>query len=347
MNQIPFLDFRCGGPVAHARARVAAAAALRENFLAHLPRWSRDFCLSSIDGIIARWLRRSASAYRDDLQHVADILGFPGAMTLNLSYLFACTTSADSTELGAPLLRRSLDWPFHGLGKGVEVAWQSGPAGEFFNVTWPGAVGVLTAMAPGRFAAVINQAPMRRRTRNFLGLPYDFVVNLMNALSREVGWPPDHLLRLAFETCANFEEAIALLAREPLARPAVFTVTGAEPGEMAIVERTEREARVLRGPVIVANDWQKPRFGWKARMGFENNEARKAALRDVRPGEPAFRWAVPPVLNKTTRLVVEMSAAGAGELAARGYECTSSRHAPEPATEDFCLRNAAVALSAR
>jgi hypothetical protein len=204
---------------------------------------------------------------------------------------------------------RSLDWPFQGLGKGVEVAWQSGPAGEFFNVAWPGAVGVLTAMAPSRFAAVINQAPMRRRTRNFLGLPYDFVVNLMTALNREDGWPPDHLLRLAFETCANFEEAIALLAREPLARPAVFTVTGAETGEMAIVERTEREARVLRGPVIVANDWQKPRFGWNARMGFENNEARKAALRDVRPGKPAFRWAVPPVLNKTTRLVVEMSAA--------------------------------------
>ena len=342
MNRIPFLDVRSGGPIAHARARVAAAAALREDCLARVPRWSRDLCLSSIDGIIARWLRSSASAYRDDLEHVADILGFPGAMTLNLSYLFACTTSADFAELGEPVLRRSLDWPFHGLGRGVAVAWQSGPAGDFYNVTWPGAVGVLTAMAPGRFAAVINQAPMRRRTRNFLGLPYDFVVNLMNAFKRKDGWPPDHLLRLAFETCANFEEAIVLLAREPLARPAVFTVTGAAPGEMAIVERTEGEARVLRGPGIVANDWQKPRFGWKARMGFENNEARKTVLRDVRPGGPAFRWAVPPVLNITTRLVVEMSAAGAGELAARGYECTSCRHAPEPVTEDFHLEEAAA-----
>ena len=40
-----------------------------------------------------------------------------------------------------------------------------GPAGEFFNITWPGFVGALTAMAPWRFAAAINQAPLWRRTR--------------------------------------------------------------------------------------------------------------------------------------------------------------------------------------
>jgi hypothetical protein len=46
MNLIPLLDVRRGGPVAHMRARVAAAAALRELCLAPIPRWSRHVCLS-------------------------------------------------------------------------------------------------------------------------------------------------------------------------------------------------------------------------------------------------------------------------------------------------------------
>ncbi len=263
-----------------------------------------------------------------------------------MSYLFACTTSAARGPNGAPLLRRSLDWPFDGLGRCVEIAWQSGPAGDFYNVTWPGAVGVLSAMAPGRFCAVINQAPMRRRTRGLIGLPYDAMINLGNALMREDGWPPDHLLRLAFETCESFEDAIALLSREPLARPALFTLTGTRPGEMAVVERTEREALVLRGHATVANDWQTPRQGWNGRMGLENNEARKAAMRGFAPGGPAFRWAVPPVLNATTRLVVEMSAAGGGDLCARGYEAASWNSLPTPATRDFHLCDAAPALAA-
>jgi hypothetical protein len=345
MNPIPLVDVRDGGPLAHARTRVTAAAALRDACLAPFPRWSH-LSLGLIDRIASAWLRRSASAYHAELENIAKILGFRGAVTLNLSYLFACTTSADFDANGMPVLRRSLDWPFHGLGKCVEVAWQSGPAGEFYNVTWPGAVGVLTAMAPGRFCAVINQAPMRRRTQGPLLLPYDAAINLKDALVREDGWPPDHLLRLAFETCASFEEAISLLAREPLARPALFTLTGATAGEVALVERTEREARIVRCPVLVANDWQEPRPGWRARMGYENNEARKATLKSFPAGGPAFEWAVPPVLNPTTRLVVEMSAVDGGALSARGYESGSWRDLPKPATADFHLRETAAALAA-
>jgi hypothetical protein len=342
MHAIPLLDVRDGGPIAHTRARAEAAAALRDACVAPVPRWGRHLCLTSIDRIAARWLRSSVSAYRDDLEQVARILGFPGALTLNMSYLFACTTSASLGPDGAPRIARSLDWPFGGLGRCVEIAWQSGPAGEFYNATWPGAVGVLSAVAPGRFAAVINQAPMRRRTPGSAFFPIDAAINIGNALLREDGWPPDHLLRYAFETCENFEAAIALLAREPLARPALFTVTGVAPHEIALVERTEREARVLRGPVIVANDWQSPRAGWNGRMGFENNEARKAAMRAALGG-PTFSWVAPPVLNPTTRLVVEMCAAGEGALCARGYETPSWRSLPAPATKDFDLGDAVPA----
>jgi hypothetical protein len=345
MRQIPFVDVRDGGPIAHAAARLEAAAALRDACLAPAPRWSH-VCLAPVDRLAAAWLRKSGSLYRRDLEQVAEILGFHGAVALNMSYLFACTTSADIGPGGVPTLRRSLDWPFRGLGRGVEIAWQQGPAGGFYNVTWPGAVGVLTAMAPGRFAAVVNQAPMRRRRDGLLAFPFDFALNLRDALAQENGWPPDHLLRFAFESCKTFEEAVTLLAREPLARPVLFTLTGTARHEIALIERTEREARVLRGPVVVANDWQQPAAGWKARMGYANNEARRALLRATPASAPAFAWAVPPVLNHTTRLVVEMSARGAGELSARGYECAPWRSLPEPATRDFRLADGAEAIAA-
>ncbi|CCJ09073.1 hypothetical protein [Methylocystis sp. SC2] len=339
MNAIHFLDVRDGGPVAHATARIDAAAALRKACLGVVAPMGR-VCLPPIDRIAANWLKRSASAYRAELEHIVAILGFPGAMTLNMSYLFACTTQAYEDERGRPRLRRTLDWPFHGLGKAVEIAWQSGPAGEFYNATWPGAVGVLSAMAPGRFCAAINQAPMKRRTQGSIGFAYDAILNLRDAFASEGGWPPDHLLRYAFENCANFEEAVDCIASAPLARPTLFTLAGVRRGEMALIERTELEARVLRGPVIVVNDWQEPQAGWQARMSYENNVSRKAAMRAVAPDAPRFSWVREPVLNRLTRLAVEMSSVGAGDLAARGYECPYVKGQPAPATQDFCLRAA-------
>ena len=339
MNPIPLLDVRDGGPIAHAQARIDAAAALRKACLGMVEPVSR-FCLTPIDRIARNWLRRSASAYRAELEHVAEILGFPGAMALNMSYLFACTTQAYEDADGRSCIRRTLDWPIQGLGQAVEVAWQKGAAGDYYNVTWPGTVGVLTAMAPGRFCAVINQAPMLRRTSGRLGFPVDAALNLRNALASEGDWPPDHLLRYAFDHCESFEEAVVFIARAPLARPTLFTLAGVKRGEMALIERTEREARVLRGPVVVANDWQEPQRGWQARMSYENNELRKTAMRGVAPDAPRFSWVTEPVLNRLTRLAVEMSSAGEGDLVARGYECPYLKGAPRPVTQDFHLVHA-------
>lgn len=65
----------------------------------------------------------------------------------------------------------------------VEVARQRGVAVDFRSVTWPGFDGLLTAVAPGRFAASINQAPMRRRTRVRWLLWLDYALG--NAARRE------------------------------------------------------------------------------------------------------------------------------------------------------------------
>ncbi len=166
MRPIPFVDVRDGGPVAHAHAsRGGGGSAARRLSWRGPADWTHG-CLRA-DRPYRRELaaaapapptaqnssnrRHSRLSRRDDAQHV---------LSLRLHH-----QAYEADAAGAPVLRRTLDWPFRGLGKCVEIAWQSGPAGEFYNVTWPGPVGVLSAMAPGRFCAVINQAPMQRRTR--------------------------------------------------------------------------------------------------------------------------------------------------------------------------------------
>ena len=143
-------------------------------------------------------------------------------------------------EDGEPWLVRTLDWPFPGLGRHVEIAHKWGEAGEFYSVTWPGYVGTLTAMAPGRFGAAINQAPLWRRTRHPWLRPYDLAANAIKTWSIR-HMPPDQLLRQVFETCPDFATARAMLERTPVARPVIYSLAGTRPGERCVIERTEED----------------------------------------------------------------------------------------------------------
>jgi hypothetical protein len=319
---VPFFDARDGGPVAHARERVEQTLAVRDACLGWFPAGA---ALARVgDPIVRRWMKRSASPYAAEIVAIQAGLGRSGAWTLHGAYLFGCTALADESASG-PRLRRTLDWPFPGLGRLVEVVRQRGPAGEFFNVTWPGFVGVLTATAPGRFAAAINQAPMPRRTAADALRWTDYARNALRPLRSTRTWPPEHLLRHTFETCASFAEARAMLERAPLARPVLFTLVGARQGERAVIEREETTFRTRIADGAVANAWRDARDGWEPRVcgvgrPVENNTRRIAALsawagRDA----PAFEWAVPPVLNSFTRLSVDMAPAS-GALRVMGWE---------------------------
>src|SRR5581483_6508018 len=133
---------------------------------------------------------------------------------------------------------RDLDVTAEPRKRPVEIARMRGPAGAFHSVTWPGYVGVLTASAPGRFAACINQAPMWRRTRQPWLRPFDITLNAAKTWRiRHI--PPDHLLREVFETCGTFAEARQRLETTPIARPAIYTLVGCETGERCVIERTE------------------------------------------------------------------------------------------------------------
>ena len=340
---IPVVDVRDGGPLRHAREGEVRARALRDGCVAWFPGIARPF-VPLIDALARRWLTRSQSPYVDEIRAIAATLGFPGVWFLNGSYQWSCTTLAREQDQ-APWLVRTLDWPYPGLGRHVEIARMRGPAGEFFNVTWPGYVGALTAMAPGRFAAGVNQAPLKRRSRNRRLRLVDIALNAVGTYCNVTAIPPDQLLRQVFETCRDFGEAKIVLERTPIARPVIYTLAGCRPGECCVIERTETQARVRHDDTCAANDWLQQQPLWEGRIGsdkvltstFEeaanNSRARREALTiwEGAFGRERFAWIDPPVLNKYTRLGVEMCASR-GILRAVGYELEDGDDIASPAT---------------
>jgi hypothetical protein len=339
---IPVVDLRDGGPAWRAGEASARARGLRDACVDWLPR-PASALLPVFDKATRRWLRRSRSPYIGEVEAIVATLGFVGIWFLNGCYQWGCTSLARE-QGGAPWLARTLDWPFPGLGRYLEVAHMRGPAGDFDNVTWPGYVGSLTASAPGRFAACLNQAPMRRRTRRPWLRPYDIALNARRTW-RIRSIPPDHLLRNVFETCRSYGEAKERLETTPVARPAIYTLVGCAPGERCVIERTEDSFNTREDETSAANDWINSAWPWEARVRTEvlltrsyeeaaqNSRTRRAQIAawdGTFSGEP-FRWVAPPILNTQTRVAVELCPAQ-GILRAVGYEPAPDLELPAPAT---------------
>jgi hypothetical protein len=269
-----------------------------------------------------RWLERQRSPYLRELAAIAaqvangaEALG--GVYMLNLSYEWGCTSGAGlSPEAEVPHMLRTLDWPLGGLGRNLVVARMASAAGPWLNITWPGFVGTLTGMAPGRFAAAFNQPPMRKRTG---WLPADWGLERIRIdFSRSL--PPAHLLRRTFETCTDFAAAKTMLCETPIAMPAFFVLCGVKPGEVAVIERTERAA--FEHPEAVAcaaaNHWVASAIKGRARSGY-SEDRRAAMLVELNGGNREFGWLSPPVLNELTRIAAEMEPA-TGKLMLQGFE---------------------------
>jgi hypothetical protein len=338
---IPIVDVRDEGPIRHAAEGSLRARALRDACVDWLPRVVAGL-LPFMDSATRRWLLRSRSRYAAEIHAIAGELGFPGIWFLNGCYQWGCTALAREQD-DAPWLVRTLDWPFPGLGRHLEVARMRGVAGDFDSVTWPGYVGVLTASAPSRFAACINQAPMWRRTPRPWLRPYDIALNARQTWGiRSI--PPDHLLREVFETCKTFGEAKHRLETTTIARPVIYTLVGCNAGERCVIERTQASFSSRDHDTGAANDWLQSRPPWEARVApevlitrtfdeaAENSRARRERLA-AWPGSfvGGFGWVLPPVLNSQTRLAVEMCPA-TGVLRAIGYEKAEGHELPEPVT---------------
>jgi hypothetical protein len=199
-------------------------------------------------------------------------------------------------------------------------------------------------MAPRRFAACVNQAPMWRRTQHRWLRAYDLALNGLGVWARADCMPPDQLLRQVFEECEDYGAARRMLETTPVARPVIYTLAGCAPNERCVIERTETGFTTREDDTSAANDWLPVRPGWEGRIGtrrfltssFDDaagySRARREALANFAGSvsDNTFEWVRQPVLNPYTRLAVAMCAKS-GILRAAGYDLTGAE-LPEPVT---------------
>ena len=332
-KSIPVLETGPGFPVATLEARLATAQALIDDATRHVPRRA----LAMLDAVSRRWLVRARSPHLAEIDHVARLLARPGAYFLSVNYEWGCTVRVGPAPDGqSARIARVLDWATPGLGRHIVAAHVKSPAGRFLTLTWPGYTGVLQGMAPGRFSAALNQAPMARSGGGLL--PLDWAVN-RSRVWRSDALTPAHLLREVFETASTFAAAKNMIIHTPIASPAIFSLAGVSAEETCVIERRELTAHVHSGSTACANHWQAP--GWRGRARGVDSHGR---LRDIRASEPLsfnpdFAWLTWPILNKRTRLVMIADAAR-GRVLAQGYEASG----PATAVLDW---SAAMAKSPR
>lgn len=326
MQSIPVHDTGPAFPLETLELEATRAHALMDGATEGVPRR----VLHTLDAVSRRWLVKQDSTYLPEIDAIAAKLGRPGAYFLSVNYEWGCTCRvAPSPDGTSARLVRVLDWITHGLGRYVIAARVAGAAGPFVTLTWPGYTGVLQGMAPGRFSAALNQAPMRHRVGHY---HIDWAIN-RHRVWRMRHVTAAHLLREVFETAPSFAAAKEILATRPISAPAIFSLAGIKPTETAVIERTETEAHVHEGGNAIANHWQAP--GWRGHTRGIDSAGRACQMHSV-PTEldPEFPWLTRPILNWNTRLAM-VADASEGRLVARGYEVIG--HTAAPATASLQL----------
>lgn len=312
LHEIPIVDVDRNFPIATLEAEGERAHRLLDIATRGVP----ARVLRTLDRISRHWLVRHANAHLGEIDAIATRLGRPGAYFLSVNYEWGCTCKvAPSPDATSARLVRVLDWRTEGLGRNIIAARVPSDAGSFVALTWPGYTGVLQAVAPGRFAAALNQAPMRKAGGGLL--PLDWAVN-KTRVWRMPHPTPAHLLRDVFEQARDYRSARGMLSQRPIASPAIFSIAGIRPDETCVIERTETSAAVHDGPGIAANNWRTP--GWRGRPRGNDSAGRACRMASVEPTfEARLSWLAPPILNPRTRLVM-IADARSGTFLAQGYE---------------------------
>ena len=157
LPEIPVLDLGPDWPIVSLQREFERTHALLDDAARNLP----DFALKLGDVASRRWLAKWDSEHLAEIDEIARHIERPGAYFLNISYEWGCTTRVGPSPSGSSSqLVRVLDWSYKGLGRHVIAAHIDHGATPWISLTWPGYTGVLQAMAPGRFSAALNQAPM-------------------------------------------------------------------------------------------------------------------------------------------------------------------------------------------
>jgi hypothetical protein len=187
--------------------------------------------------------------YANEVRGIAKAIGVsePEALLANLYYdaikqLFCCTAFAVDTDEG-PLHARNLDWgTIDQLLSRHTLIINFRRRGEvlYRAVSWPGFAGVLSGMAPGRFAVTLNA--------------------VLSEEPPQLAPPVAFLIREVLENAPGFDEAVEMLASATIPSDCLLLVTGPNSGQMAVIERAPTR-HALRKPengfIIVTNDFRR------------------------------------------------------------------------------------------
>lgn len=311
LEVIPVIDCGPDFPIQTLISHEARAHALLDLATKGIP----AIALRQLDKVSKAWLVKWSNAHLSEIDEIARKLARPGAYFFSVNYEWGCTCRVSpSPDQKSARLIRVLDWKTPGLGRNVMAARVNAKAGRYLTLTWPGYTGVLTAVAPGRFSAALNQAPMRKTSGSFY---VDWAAN------RRRVWKmphvtPAHLLRTVFDEAPDFAEAKRILIKTPISTPGIFSLAGVKPSETAVIERNETEARVHDGSHVAANHWQA--HGWRGHERGLDSAGRACRMHRISPElDPDFSWLSPPILNPRTRIAMVADAAE-GKLVAQGFE---------------------------
>lgn len=198
--------------------------------------------------------------HRAEVASIANLVGRPendvllGSLYYDaFRYLIGCTAFACDGPDG-PIHARNLDWWTEDqmLARSTCVVNAHGgdAVGPYQMVSWPGFIGALSGLAPGRFSVTLNAAISDEKP--------------------SLAAPVVLALRQALEACRDFGEAVDRLERAPIAADCLLLVAGTRQGEMAVIERTSTRAAVRgpeRGFVAVTNDYRSLAAGEGAMVG--------------------------------------------------------------------------------
>lgn len=304
LSPIPLitLDTAKQWPFVHAEARPDQLHAL---IRAAVPAYAPRAMVRLADRSSEKWLARNSSPYIPEVHQINSLAGNPGCVhVLTACYEWGCTAGALPYD-GSMVLFRVLDWPFHGLGRLIEAVVVPARPGPFITLTWPGFTGVLQALAPGRFAVALNQAPLVLHGPKSMW--FASWVTERRVTYASTAPSPLHVVRMVCEEAGDFATARDMLEHTDISTPATYTLVGMHEGERSIIERSRTSSFTHADAYTAANAWRRPDVrGLPRHMA---NTERAAQLMHMRPDDPQDieSWLRPPMRNCFSRLALSCS----------------------------------------
>jgi isopenicillin-N N-acyltransferase like protein len=153
-----------------------------------------------------------------------------------------CSTVVLPTSDG-PVIARNMDWwPEGPLARASYVIrCTEGDVWRFSNAGFPGAVGVVSGLSSRGFAVILN------------------AVTTPDPVCK-TGYPVLLHLRRVLEDASGFDDALAMLSKQRLTTPGLFTLAGTKNDQRVVIERAPTRHALRWGrpgePLLTTNDYR-------------------------------------------------------------------------------------------